>query len=223
MSSTVRIISTVALLAGGGATAEGFKWDVPETYNFVEVPSVQKVNGIPIRFNIYYSHWSVEQLANYFIDRFTESGLFMPPMDQQVRFNGQVFQLTAFDPIHRVSYTVMLKPGGERNTEVIAGEGYLADYHPQSGAGEQFAPVPPQAQHVVHTTTEGMRFMTFDTPLKAEEVTSFYRDVLGREGYTQVGTGTFRRTGQELTVRVATAPGGITQSVSVTLRDTPAH
>ena len=145
MSATPRAIAALALLAAGSAFAEGFKWDVPETYNFVEVPSVQKVNGIPVRFNIYYSHWSVEQLANHFIDRFTEAGLYLPPMDQQVRFNGQVFQLTAFDPIHRVSYTVMLKPGGDRNTEVIAGEGYLSDYRPQSGSGEQFAPVPPQA------------------------------------------------------------------------------
>jgi hypothetical protein len=220
MSRARLIFPAVAMLAALDAHAEGFTWDVPETYDFVEVPSVQAVNGIPIRFNVYYSRWPLEQLAFHLLDEFQKAGLFVPPMDQQVRFNGQVFSLTAFDPIHRVAYTAILKPCADKTTEVIAGQGYLKDVHPQVPNGD-FAPLPPTAAHAVKTTTEGMTVLTYETSLQAEEISSFYKETLGTQGYSPAGLNVYRKGRDELSIRISEESGSRPRAVVLTLRNAP--
>jgi hypothetical protein len=216
MSGLRLIVAAVAMLAAPGAHAEGFSWDVPETFDFVEVPSVQSVNGIPVRFNVYYSRWPLEQLAQHLLDEFQKAGLFVPPMDQQTRFNGQVFALTAFDPVHRVAYTALLKPRADKTTEVIAGQGYMKDVHPRAPTAD-FAPLPPGAAHAVKTTTEGMTVLTYETSLQAEEIRSFYKETLSREGYAPAGTNVYRKGGDELSIRVS-EDSGSPRAVMLTLR-----
>jgi hypothetical protein len=198
-----------------------FRWDVPEEIRHVDVPATHHVDGVPVRFNMAYSKWDPQTLANYYYAQFRKAKLFIAPEKEQADFSPKLFQLTAVDPKTLVSYTVILKPQVDHSTEIIMGQAYWKDREKKANRSNGFAPLVPGSTGMVSSRTEGYETMTFQVAATAADVQKFYRETLPQEGYRETEPWTFRHGDEAIHIHVFEQDKGGKVSVLMTQRNEP--
>jgi hypothetical protein len=205
LSGLIDILST----SDGGFPFARLKWNVPGLQSYVDVPVVQFVNGLPVRFNAAVANHDVPYLMEYYAKEYQKAGLYIPPPDSMnsLGLGDRFFQLTGLDTDNLISYTVMLQPIGEKQTTVIMAQGYLQEWlKKKNKTSTDFAPLYPQALQVVRTHTEGMELISFSTKSPANQVMAFYDDVMPKGGYAPAGKGVWMRGQERIKVTAAKAP-----------------
>lgn len=200
-----RLALWVTLLGAGEAAAQRlpFTWDVPQVVGAVDVPGVMMADGIPVRIHAVRSKEKPQVLLQHLVDRFLAWGFFIPPVEQQAQPFRQP-QLTALDTERLISYTVILQPYPDGTTAVYLGE---ADLSQPPSRSSSFAPIFPGASEVLHSDVEAARSLTYSAAAKQPEVEAFYREELGKAGYSEVEKNLYRNDSDELQVMVRPAKG----------------
>jgi hypothetical protein len=182
-----------------------YRWNVPDLQYYVDVPAVQVVNGLPVRFSAAVSKANPDFLVKYYVDEFNKAGLYIPPADEQLQMAPPAFQLTALDTDNLISYTVILQVIGEKQTNVIMGQGYLESWLRRKPPSADFAPLFPQSENVVRSKGEGIDMLQYTTAAEPPAVYAFYDDVMKKAGYTLAESGVFVKGNERIQLRVAKA------------------
>jgi hypothetical protein len=219
LSPLIDILST----SDGGFPFAKYKWEVPDLESYVDVPSVQVVNGLPVRFSAAVSKHDIPFLMDFYAKEFVKAGLFIPPPDdfKRLGLGEEFFQLTALDTNNLISYSVMFQATGANRTTVIMSQGYLQEWlkKKRNADPSDFAPLFPSAKLVVRTHSEGMDMMSYATDAPAKDVASFYTDTLPKLGWMPdpEEPGQFTRGPERLKVRAAKASPSSGASTAVML------
>lgn len=189
-----------ALLAAG-SSPRPFSWadvQVPDVQQVIPVHGALEADGIPVRARQFVSGAPLQTLAQFFLRTFEEGGLYVPPAKDQLRVDG-AFQLTALDPARRISFTVLLTPGGEGTSIVTLAEAQL---QMAAATPPTWPALPPDAAHVTAVNVESARTVSFQSPQSEADLTAFFRRTLGAAGLREVEPGLFRSATTEVSVRV---------------------
>jgi hypothetical protein len=199
LSPLIDILST----SDGGFPIPRYRWNVPDLQGYVDVPVVQFINGLPVRFNAAMSKHDVPYLMDFYAKEFIKAGLYIPPPDTMngLGLGDRFFQLTGLDTDNLISYSVIFQPIDDHSTTVIMGQGYLQEWLKRKPQTTDFAPLYPQAAQVVRTHTEGMELINYTTPSPATLVYGFYDDVMPKAGYAKLGNGVYVRGQERIQVR----------------------
>lgn len=189
----------------GGLPFAKYRWNVPDLEHYVDVPAVQIVNGLPVRFSAAVSRAKPDFLVKYYVAEFEKAGLFIPPADEQMQMAPPAFQLTALDTDNLISFTVILQVTSDKTTTVIMAQGYLEPWMRRKPAGADFAPVFPQAEAVVRSTGEGVDVLQYVTDAEPTAVRAFYADVMKKAGYVEPQRDVFVRGAERISLKVAKA------------------
>lgn len=202
-----RLCLSLALLGTGVAASQppppDFLVDVPGMVSPPTRTEVTEASGVPVRTRSCVSKENVERLRFHFVTRFKKAGLYFAP-EAQVHQPKHGAQVTAFEPVGQVSYTVFLQPG-PGGTTIVLGEADMS----KGAAREQntFAPVHPLAGPAVVTNSESTHVVGYKVPVSSSDVEAFYRKELSGRGYTEPSEMLFVGGGQSITVNVtARAP-----------------
>lgn len=200
-------------LAGvsGGALADGarprFTWPNPGMIDDFEVPGVMKVLGMPIRLRGLRVRLPLQQIMETYADAFARAGFYLPPRSHL----GNIPQptLVALDVDRLIAYAVIFEPHADGTTTLLLGEANVGLMDKQ---GESLAPLFPGAQGVMRSDQEDAQVLVFEAKAKPAEVQSFYREVLGKAGFTEAepsrAPGLFTRKGEQLQLVANTREGG---------------
>lgn len=186
-----------------------FNWKVPGLLAWVDSDGPMMANGVPVLIQLARSSRPVEELGPYFVRHFEQSGLFVPPANEQVAFTREP-QLTALDPTRMVSYTVILQANPDKTTSVILGTANVGAWKPVRGSELLgWAPMMPGGEHLLRTDAEGQSSAAYDVDATPDKVRAFYKDALTKAGYTALPNeeGNYRR-GAEL-IRVRARPDDV--------------
>lgn len=212
LSPLIELLST----SDGGFPFAKYKWQVPDLESYVDVPAVQMVNGLPVRFSAAVSKHDVPFLLDYYAKEFVRAGLFIPPPDdfKRLGLGEEFFMLAGLDTDNLISYTVMFQPISANQTTVIMGQGYLQEWLKRKKNPDpvDFAPLMPTAKMVVRSHSEGMELVTYATDASPKDVMGFYKETLPKAGYAASADepGKFIRGTDQITVRATKttkAPG----------------
>lgn len=208
----------------GGMAVPRYTWKVPDLQYYIDVPGMQVVNGMPVRFSAAVSSARPSFLIKYYIDEFEKAGLYLPPPEHQFEPSPPVIQVTALDTDSLTSYTAMIQVIDDKHTTVIMSQGYLQPWlRKKRGPGTEadFAPLFPHAEHVVRSRTEGMDLIEFSTTSEPTAVRGFYHDVMTKAGYQEQTQGTFVRGLESIRVNVVRTEGRKETGVLVQRRMLP--
>ncbi len=212
LSPLVSFLST----GDGGLPFAKYKWEVPDRSSAIDVPVVQVVNGLPVRFSAAVSRAKPDFLLKYYVDEFTKAGLYIPPEEHQMDLGGPLVQLTALDTDNLISYSVILQVTDDKHTTVIMGQGYLTNWLEKKPEGADVVPLFPGARNTVHTHSEGLDVVQYSLKADAAPVRNFYDSTLRRGGFSvdAADPSTFVRGSERITVSVVkSAPGSDTSVV----------
>ncbi len=165
-------------------SAPPFQWHVPGAIEDVPMSGEAESLGVPVRAHAVRSKERIEPLYLHFLQAFRRAGLYLPPPSAQFHMKGGL-ALTAIDDERMISYTVIFQANADRTTTVILGEANLAARRPAAEDAQGGLPLPPQAKRVVRARSEGTSQVTFRLRARADEVTGYYRDVLGANGFEE--------------------------------------
>ncbi|ATB32156.1 hypothetical protein [Melittangium boletus] len=203
------MLSWLLLLPLLGATPDkpapapaAFHWRVPGLVAQVEVPGEMKVDGIPIRLEVYTSRESIENLLQSFATAFDEAGYYIQPRPPRVLRQPH---LTALDTRTLTAYTVILEPAGSGLTTVVLGQAKMGDVQ-RPPPGESPLPLYPGATNVLQGDFEGARTLTYRAPTPEASLRAWYREQLGKAGYKEEEPQLFRRDTRQ--VRLSLRPDG---------------
>jgi len=165
-----------------------FKFDIPDVREVIDMPGEQRAMGIPMKLQAVVSGKRFNEVYRSVLDSFTRAGLYVaPPESLKIPLSDPV--LTGLDPLRQISYTVIFKQNSDGTTTCILGEAHIGR---REKTDTFFAPVPPGAQSPVQSSTEGMRTLSFTTSSQPDDVATFYREQLGKQGYREIEPLTFR-------------------------------
>ena len=202
LSPLIEVLST----SDGGFPFAKYRWQVPDLHSWVEVPTVQVVNGLPVRFSAAMSRHDIPYLMDFYAKEFMRAGLYIPPPEDAKALNlgDRFFQLTGLDTDNLISYTVMFQQVDRNMTTVIMSQGYLQEWlkKKRDASPGDFAPLAPAATLVVRSHAEDVDIITYSTQITPADVMAFYRDTLGKAGFLQGSEpGIFERAGEQIKVR----------------------
>jgi hypothetical protein len=195
-ASAALIVLLPSLAAAGRPPFSWAAIEVPKTRAVIPVHGKLEAAGVPVRAMQVVSDEKPDELARYFIKLFKDAGLYLPPSSHQVLVKDAL-QLTALDVERLHSFTVVIAPNPDGTCSVTLGEAALNARRP---AGGTFAPVMPDAVEMVNVDVEAARSMSYQTRASAEAIGAFYRETLGKAGYTEISAGVFRNSERELSV-----------------------
>lgn len=158
-----------------------FRWDVPKVLTEVEVPAVMETNGIPNRMHVVVIDLPLLEAYNHFYRHFTNSGLWVAPIQEQMQLGDGQAMLTGFHPNEETSYSVLLAPQSDTRTTVILGEAYWKDR--TFAPAVAFAPVYADAESLLTQNLEVGRSLQYTVRATLAEVETFYEGVLKQEGW----------------------------------------
>jgi hypothetical protein len=196
------------------AAPSPLEWQVPGHVSTLEVPGKMDVAGIPVRFLVHTSREPVEKLLQHFANAFSEAGFYI--QRNQKRRAAQP-HLAALDTRSLTSYTVILNPEPGGLTTVVVGEARLKEFQP--AAPPSSLPVFPGGSDLLHANFEGARTLSYKVTAKEADIRAWYREQLGRAGFSEEAPLLFRRQEQELRVSLESEAGRI--SVFLFLQTAP--
>lgn len=161
----------------GGAMGQ-FHWDVPDIIEDVPVQGPLMSAGIPIKAHAVRTRWKGQELVLHIIRKFGEAGLWIAPPNRMIQLEG-LPQLTAYNPLERISYTVMFQANPDGTTTLILSEAFLGQREPP---GSFDLSHPPGAARLVTHQSEGMSTATYTTHLKPEQLVAHYAPQLEKRG-----------------------------------------
>lgn len=180
-----------------------FTWDIPEIIEVVEVPGLSRgVNGVPVKLNAVRSKWKIEALIDHVTQSFANANLYMAPQKDLTLLTSDP-QLHAFDPFRQIGFSVIFQANPDGTTTAILGEAHLSEAKPESG---YFAPVFPDAQGVIQSSSEGHQLLAYATKAPQSDVEKFYREALPPLGYREVKPLKYRKGGEQITLSYHSNP-----------------
>lgn len=179
------------------SAAGGFVWELPPAVIVnVEVTGELTAGGIPVRMRKLTVRQAPGEIGRHFLDSFKRQGLYVPPGMPYDRV------LTGVDPQTVHTFTVLIQPIDPRHCGVILGEAEpLA-----ARARELRDPLFPGAAHVLQTTFESGRTVSFQARASEAELSSFYAEVLPKTGFVREADGSWRGSGEALQIFVLPLP-----------------
>lgn len=196
-----------------------FAWPTPDIIEEAPVSGPMTAEGIPVRLRAVKLKHTLDELAPLYFDAYRKAGFYVPPGNRQFdMFRDPA--LTAFDPRHFISYTALFQKNPDGTTTVILGEANLGLAR-RTDVPPGF-PMPSLAGKVSRFEMEGVEVLSYDVPLQAPEVETFYRTALGKLGFApaeQDAAGpshVFRKGGTEVELNTTKSERG--SSVVVFLR-----
>lgn len=165
-----------------GGAYEQFTWDVPEVIEDVPVQGPLMSAGIPVKAHAVRTTVHGRDIVDYFVRRFGEAGLVIIPPRDMIQLGG-LPQLTAYDPLARIAYTVMFQGNPDSTTTLILTEANLALRDSPSSATDIIHPA--GAQRLLRSSAEGVETTTYATHLAPAQITAHYAPQLQKQGLTQ--------------------------------------
>ncbi|MFY1831281.1 hypothetical protein ACN47A_35535 [Myxococcus fulvus] len=197
-------------------TGPRFAWPSLRVLEQVDASEVLDANGVPVVLRAVVVKDSAQDLVQRFADAFRAGGLHVPPGSEQPQLASGVAMLTGVDMYRGLTYTVILQPQEGGVTLVYLGEANHALAREPSAAGD-VATLPPGAHGVMRVSDESSRTLSFQVPMSEAEVSTFYAQVLGRDGWRLADgeTSIYTRPGEELRIIQAPAEKGMRSVVLV--------
>jgi hypothetical protein len=197
-------VIALALALALGGTPTPFFWPKPLVVEEIDIPSVMKADGVPVRLHLIRSKLSVQELLDTFATAFAQAGFYVAKVQKRRVAEPHV---TGLDWVGLISYSAILSPNSDGTTTCMLGEASLGAKKTAEGA-PPFAPVFPGAQQVVRVDQEGARVMTYVAQTGLDEVRRFYREALPKTGYRPLPdrADAWERDGAELSVLLSGPP-----------------
>lgn len=171
-----------------GGAYEKFSWDVPDIIEDVPVQGPLMSAGIPIKAHAVRTTMHGRAIVDYFVERFGNSGLVIIPPKTMVQLTA-LPQLTAYDPLERISYTVMFQANPDSTTTLILTEANLALREPMvPGSGISH---PSNVARLLRSSAEGVETTTYATNLKPADLLAHYEPQLAKQGLRHTDDGHF--------------------------------
>lgn len=193
----------------GGTPFAKYQWRVPNLLYTIDVPVIQVIDGLPVRFSVAVTSAKPDFLLKYYVDEFEKAGLYIPPAEHQVTMAPPAIQLSALDTDNLISYTLLLQIVDDKSTTVIMGQAYLTQWLRKKPVTGDFAPLHPTAVSVVRTHTEDMDMVQYTAKAEPAELDTFYSDVMTKAGYTRKERA-YLKGNERIEVTVGKTPGGQT-------------
>jgi hypothetical protein len=179
------------VLAAGADGGTAFVWQLPaHVVSDVDVVGQLEAGGIPVKLRKLTVKLTPAEVGEHFRRSFIAQGLYVPPGMPYDRV------LTGVRPDDLHTFTVLIQAADAQHSGVILGEA-----HPLAAKQRPIAgPLFPGATNALETRFESGRTVSFRARATEAELSSFYAEVLPKEGFTRAASGSWRSATEELSI-----------------------
>lgn len=170
---------------GGRVMGPPFRWELRNVIDEVSMPGVQESMGVPVKLHSVRVKNNLRGVLEEIVGSFEKQGLYLQPVDQQPQFTAET-AVTGLDMDRFISYTAIIRCEKSGICTVVLGEaniGLAAALKQANKSRVLFAPVPPAATSVVHSSTEGMQTISFGVTMSEKELKQWYATELPKLGF----------------------------------------
>ena len=197
-------VTLLTLLVAGSARAGAreFQWPKWKAMELLNADAPMRADGVPVQISAVRVAGKPQDFVQRYVDAFRDAGLFVPLGSAQPAVS-QIPMLTAIDPSHRISFTVLFQDNGDGSTTLIQGEAHLAKrVAPATGLLSTL--VPPGAQEQLTTALEGAELLTYRVIAKPDVISAFTAHALKGAGYRAdaQAAGVFQRGSDEVQLQM---------------------